>query len=99
MRATPDGPRSVEVSDTETLSYGEVMALATGDPDFLEAAKLDDQVARLERLSRAHGRDTVAARAVSPPAKGKPRHSTARSLIWLRSLSASLGLIPTAGGR
>jgi hypothetical protein len=61
MRATPDGPRSVEVSDTEALSYGEVKALATGDPDFLEAAGLDDQVARLERLARAHGRDTVAA--------------------------------------
>jgi hypothetical protein len=61
MRATPDGPRSVEVSDTEALSYGEVKALATGDPGFLEAARLDDQVARLERLARAHGRDTVAA--------------------------------------
>ncbi len=55
------GPRSVEVSDTEALSYGEKKALAAGDPDFLEAAKLDDQMARLERLARVHGRDTVAA--------------------------------------
>ncbi|HEV2808917.1 MAG TPA: hypothetical protein VGV93_00790 [Acidimicrobiales bacterium] len=74
MRATPDGPRSVEVSDTEALSYGEVKALATGDPDFLEAAKLDDQVALLERLARAHGRDTVAAqRRVAAGEREAPR--------------------------
>lgn len=61
MRADPDGPRSIEVTDTEALAYGEVKAIATGDPRFLEAAKLDDQLGRLERLSRAHSRDMTSA--------------------------------------
>jgi N12 class adenine-specific DNA methylase len=61
MRATPDGPRSIEVTDDEALSYGEVKALATGDPDFLTAAKLEDELARVDRLSRAHARDVTAA--------------------------------------
>jgi len=61
MRATPDGPRSLDVTDDEALSYGEVKALATGDPDFLEAAKLEDELARVDRLSRAHARDVTAA--------------------------------------
>ena len=61
MRADPDGPRSIEVSDTEALAYGEVKAIATGDPRFLEAARLDEQLARLERLARAHTRHATSA--------------------------------------
>lgn len=62
MRATPGGPRSIEVEDTESLDYGEIKALSTGDPRFLESAKLESEVKRLDRLSRAHGRDTGSAR-------------------------------------
>ncbi len=61
MRADPNGPRSIEVADTESMDYGEIKALATGDPRFLQAAKLDSEVKRLDRLSRAHGRDTGSA--------------------------------------
>lgn len=61
MRATPDGPRSVDVSDEEAMGYGEIKALATGDPDFLRQSQLESDLARLERLARAHGRDTISA--------------------------------------
>ena len=61
MRADPNGPRSIEVADTESMDYGEIKALATGDPRFLQAAKLDSEVKRLDRLSRAHSRDTGSA--------------------------------------
>jgi hypothetical protein len=57
MRAEPDGPRSIDVLDEEALSYGEVKAIATGDPDFLELARQDDTVARLERTARGHARE------------------------------------------
>ncbi|HUZ82334.1 MAG TPA: helicase-related protein, partial [Gaiellaceae bacterium] len=59
MRAEPDGPRSLEVTDEEALSYGEVKAISTGDPDFIELARLEDAVARLERLQRSHSREQV----------------------------------------
>jgi N12 class adenine-specific DNA methylase len=61
MRTRPDGPRSIEIGDDEALSYGQVKALATGDDDFLRAAELEHDLARLERLARAHGRDTQSA--------------------------------------
>jgi hypothetical protein len=32
MCADPNGPRTLEPDDTEALSYGQVKALATGDP-------------------------------------------------------------------
>ncbi len=56
LRATPDGPRSLVVSDEEALSYGEIKAVATGDPDFLRESELQEKVARLERLERSHFR-------------------------------------------
>ena len=36
MRADPDGPRTLEAVDEQTLSYGQIKAMATGDPAFLE---------------------------------------------------------------
>lgn len=43
------------------MGYGEIKALATGDPDFLRQSQLESDLARLERLARAHGRDTISA--------------------------------------
>jgi len=60
VRADPDGPRSIEVHDDEALSYAEVKAIATGDPDFLELARLEDTVGRLERTQRGHAREVAA---------------------------------------
>jgi len=57
MRAEPNGPRSLEVHDDEALSYGEVKAIVTGDPAFLELARLEDTLAGLERLQRSHARE------------------------------------------
>ncbi len=44
-----------DVGDT-ALSFGEVKALASGDPLVLDKAKVDNELARLERLSRAYNR-------------------------------------------
>jgi N12 class adenine-specific DNA methylase len=60
MRVDPSGPRSLEPDDTEALSYGQVKALATGDPDFLRVAELEDQLARLERIQRSHHNENAA---------------------------------------
>ena len=59
MRAEPDGPRTLEITDEEALSYGEVKAISTGDPAFIELARLEEAVARLERLQRSHSREQV----------------------------------------
>jgi hypothetical protein len=59
MRADPDGPRSLDITDDEALSYGEVKAISTGDPNFIELARLEDAVARLERLQRSHAGEQV----------------------------------------
>lgn len=62
MRATPDGPRGVDVVDDEVLSFGEIKALATGDPDFKLAAEREQEVSRLERLANGHRRQTSSAK-------------------------------------
>ncbi len=49
--------REIEDVGDAVLSYDEVKALATGDPRVLDKARLDAEVARLERLERAHHRD------------------------------------------
>jgi N12 class adenine-specific DNA methylase len=60
MRADPNGPRTVDPSDDETLSYGQIKALSTGDPAFLEVADLEDRVGGLSRLERAHSQEMAA---------------------------------------
>lgn len=78
MRADPNGPRSIAVEDTEAMDYGEVKALATGDERFLKAAKLDSEVSRLDRLSRAHVRDTSSATRRYTHAESRLTQTTAR---------------------
>ncbi|MFC4951080.1 hypothetical protein [Pseudonocardia sp. GCM10023141] len=51
--------REIEDVGDVVLSYDEVKALATGDPRVLDKARLDAEVARLDRLERAHYRDQV----------------------------------------
>jgi hypothetical protein len=51
--------REIEDIGEVTLSYQEVKALATGNPLLLEQAKADAELARLERLERAHNRNHV----------------------------------------
>jgi len=53
MRGTLDVREIEDIGDT-ALSYSEVKALATGDPRILDKARADTDVARLERLERAH---------------------------------------------
>ena len=65
--------RAIEDIGDATLSFDEVKALASGDPRVIEKARLDAEVATLERLERAHWRTqshldhtiTVAARTVA----------------------------------
>ena len=56
MRGRLDVREIEEISDT-ALSYSEVKALATGDPRIMEKARLDADLARLERLERSHHRN------------------------------------------
>ncbi len=49
--------REVEEVSAAALSFAEVKALATGNPLVLEKAEVDTEVARLQRLARAHERD------------------------------------------
>ncbi len=56
MRGTLDVREIEDIGDT-ALSYGEVKALATGDPRILDKARADTELARLERLERAHNRN------------------------------------------
>ncbi|TMC01271.1 MAG: helicase [Chloroflexi bacterium] len=51
--------REIEDIGDVTLSYQEVKALATGNPMLLEQAQADAELARLERLERAHNRNHV----------------------------------------
>jgi len=51
--------REIEDIGDVTLSYQEVKALATGNPLLLDQAKAEAELARLERLERAHARSQV----------------------------------------
>jgi N12 class adenine-specific DNA methylase len=48
--------REIEDVGETALSYGEIKALAAGDPLLLEKAQVDAQLVRLRRLERAHDR-------------------------------------------
>lgn len=48
--------REIEDVGEVALSYGEVKALAAGDPLLLEKAQVDAELTRLHRLARAHDR-------------------------------------------
>jgi hypothetical protein len=58
MRGRLDVREIEDVGDV-TLSYQEVKALATGNPLLLEQARAEAELARLERLERAHARNQV----------------------------------------
>lgn len=49
--------RDLDDIGDQALSYAEVKALASGDPQILEKATVDADVARLSRLERSHGDD------------------------------------------
>ena len=61
MRGRLDVREIEDIGDT-ALSYAEVKALASGDLRILEKAKLDAEVTRLDRLSRAWTRNQQALR-------------------------------------
>jgi hypothetical protein len=46
--------RQVDDVSEQSLSYGEVKALATGNPLIMEKAGVDSEVAKLERIAHAH---------------------------------------------
>jgi hypothetical protein len=72
ITAWPPGSRRKRMADVgETaLTYQEVKALATGNPLLLDQAKAEAELARLERLDRAHARNQVQLR-------GSIRHNEA----------------------
>ncbi len=55
--------REIEDIGDSTLSFAEAKALASGDPLVLEKAQADNDLARLQRLHRAHQRNEHALRA------------------------------------
>ena len=44
--------RTMEDIDEKALSYGEIKALATGNPKILEKTNLDSEVAKLKLLNK-----------------------------------------------
>ncbi|MDL5160417.1 SNF2-related protein [Actinomycetospora termitidis] len=56
MRGRLDVREIADVGEA-TLSFDEVKALASGDPRIIEKARLDAEVATLDRLERAHWRN------------------------------------------
>jgi hypothetical protein len=58
MRGRLDVREMEDVGET-ALTYQEVKALATGNPLLLDQAKAEAELARLERLERAHARNQV----------------------------------------
>ena len=52
-----DIARQVDDVGEQSLSYGEVKALATGNPLIMEKAGVDSEVAKLDRMAHAHGAD------------------------------------------
>jgi N12 class adenine-specific DNA methylase/predicted RNA methylase len=58
MRGRLDVREMEDVGET-ALTYQEVKALATGNPLLLDQAKAEAELARLERLDRAHARNQV----------------------------------------
>lgn len=55
MRGSLDVREIEDVGDT-AMSYAEVKALATGNPDLLDKAKADTQLTKLQRLERTFAR-------------------------------------------
>lgn len=53
MKGSLDVREIEDIGDT-AMSYAEVKALATGNPDLLDKAKADTQVTKLSRLARNH---------------------------------------------
>ena len=56
MRGNVTG-REIDDIGEQALSYAEVKALATGNPLLMEKAGIDNEIARLTRLRRAHQQD------------------------------------------
>ena len=46
--------RSAEDVDEKALSYGEIKALATGNPEILKKTQLDTEVSKLKLLKQNH---------------------------------------------
>jgi len=90
LRADPEGPRSVEHQDDEVLSYGEIKAISTGDPDFLALAVMEEQVTKLERLQRGFSRDRDSARRRSSDLYG----TIGRYEYRLAALEGAAGEVP-----
>jgi N12 class adenine-specific DNA methylase len=55
-RGQPDGRDLDDVGDA-ALTFGEIKALSTGNPLIMEKAGIESDLARLERLARAHHRE------------------------------------------
>lgn len=55
MKGRLDVREIEDIGDT-AMSYAEIKALATGNPDVLDKAKTDTLLTKLERLSRSHNR-------------------------------------------
>jgi N12 class adenine-specific DNA methylase len=62
MRGKLDVREIEDIGDT-AMSYAEVKALATGNPDLLAKAKADTDLMKLTRLERAHARSQTNMRA------------------------------------
>ena len=57
MRGSLDGAREIEDVGSDTLTFAEFKAIASGNPVLLEQAEAQDTLARFRRLQTAHERN------------------------------------------
>lgn len=74
MKGSLDVREIEDIGDT-AMSYAEIKALATGNPDILELAKSDTAMQKLDRLERTHNR-------VQANLKSDIQTSTANAQVW-----------------
>jgi N12 class adenine-specific DNA methylase len=86
--------REIEDIGDAAMSFAEVKALASGDPLIIEKEKASNEVAKLERLERAHHRNLIGLqRSLAGANEGLDRATT--HLPALEAAAAKV--VPTAG--
>ena len=80
-RGQPDARDLDDVGDA-ALTYGEIKALSTGNPLIMEKAGIESDLARLERLARAHHREQheLAARRTADQQRAQRRAAQAAAI-------------------
>lgn len=73
MRGNPES-REIEDIGSDALNYAEVKAITSGNPLILEKAKIDQELAKLERLNRSYAQGQNASKASAKSHQSQAQH-------------------------